>query len=179
MGCKCKNRVEVKFAKVKPNAIIPSKRDEDAGLDIYACFDEDYIVIRPLETKLISTGIKAYAGTDWWFELKERGSNGVKGIGQRAGVIEGVYQGEWFVPITNHNDVPVIIVKNGVDKEQIFNKEGYPYEFEDIIFYPYEKGICQAVLLPIPKLDIKEITEEELMSFESIRGTGALGSSGK
>src|SRR5690606_33646017 len=29
----------VYFAKVKPHAIIPSKRDEDAGYDIYACVD--------------------------------------------------------------------------------------------------------------------------------------------
>ena len=28
------------------------------GFDIYACFDEDYIVINPHETKLIPTGIK-------------------------------------------------------------------------------------------------------------------------
>ena len=35
----------VKFAKIKPNAIIPTKRLEDAGYDIYPCFDEDYIII--------------------------------------------------------------------------------------------------------------------------------------
>ena len=35
------------FAKVNPNAIIPSKRLEDAGYDLYACFDEDYMVIQP------------------------------------------------------------------------------------------------------------------------------------
>ena len=40
----------IKFAKVKPNAKIPTKRLEDAGLDIYACFDEPNIVIR--HTKL-------------------------------------------------------------------------------------------------------------------------------
>ena len=45
------------FAKVRPNAIIPSKEDENAGYDIYACFDEDYMVIPPHSTKLIPTGI--------------------------------------------------------------------------------------------------------------------------
>ena len=45
------------FAKVNPNAIIPSKRDEDGGYDVYACFDEDYMVIQPHETKLIPSGI--------------------------------------------------------------------------------------------------------------------------
>ena len=32
----------VKFAKVRPTAKIPTKRDEDAGYDIYANFEEDY-----------------------------------------------------------------------------------------------------------------------------------------
>ena len=41
----------VKFAKVHPNAIIPSKREEDMGFDIYACFDEDYIMIKYLLKK--------------------------------------------------------------------------------------------------------------------------------
>ena len=48
---------ELYFAKVKPNAIIPSKRDEDAAYDIYACFDDDYLVIPPHKTVLIPTGI--------------------------------------------------------------------------------------------------------------------------
>ena len=38
---------QIKFAKVKPEAIIPSKRVEDAGFDIYACFEEEYMVIKP------------------------------------------------------------------------------------------------------------------------------------
>ena len=33
------------FAKVKPDAIIPTKKTENAGYDIYACFDEAYIEI--------------------------------------------------------------------------------------------------------------------------------------
>ena len=39
----------IKFAKVKPNAKIPTKREEDAGYDIYACFDEDYITINCID----------------------------------------------------------------------------------------------------------------------------------
>ena len=71
---------EIKFAKVHPNAIIPSKRDEDMGFDIYACFDEDYIVINPHETKLIPTGIASSCSSDWGFLVFERGSTGSKGI---------------------------------------------------------------------------------------------------
>ena len=72
----------IKFAKVKPNAKIPTKRLEDAGLDIYACFDEPNIVIRPHETKLIPTGIALACDTDYCFILKDRGSKGKRRIGK-------------------------------------------------------------------------------------------------
>ena len=89
--------VEVKFAKVKEGAIVPSKRDEDMGFDIYACFDEDYIKIDPHETKLIPTGIASACDPEYGFLLKERGSTGSKGIALRAGVIDSGYRNEWFV----------------------------------------------------------------------------------
>ena len=41
---------KILFAKVKPDAIIPTKREEDAGFDIYSLFDEESIVINPHET---------------------------------------------------------------------------------------------------------------------------------
>ena len=79
---------ELYFAKVKDGATIPSKREEDGGYDVYACFEEDYIVIQSHETKLIPTGLASAVSSDYVILLRERGSNGSKGIGQRAGVID-------------------------------------------------------------------------------------------
>ena len=45
------------WAKVKPDAKIPQKRYEDAGYDLYPCFEEDYMVIEPHETKLVPLGV--------------------------------------------------------------------------------------------------------------------------
>ena len=45
------------FAKVNPDAVIPVKRNTDAGYDCYACFEEDYIIIEPHQTKLIPLGV--------------------------------------------------------------------------------------------------------------------------
>ena len=163
---------ELYFAKVKPNAIIPSKREEDAAYDIYACFDDDYLVIPPHQTILIPTGIATVFSSKWVALLRERGSNGSKGLAQRAGVIDSGYRGEWFVPLTNTNRVPVVIVKKGVELPLI-------YENSHAILYPYEKGIAQLLMVEVPKLRTKEITYEELLQFNSERGTGALGSSGK
>ena len=161
---------ELYFAKVKPKAIIPSKRDEDAAYDIYACFDEDYLVIPPHKTILIPTGIATVFSSKWVALLRERGSNGSKGLAQRAGVIDSGYRGEWFVPLTNTNRVPVVIVKKGVE---------LPLMYNDAIIYPYEKGIAQLLMVEVPKLRTKEISYEELQKYTSLRGTGALGSSGK
>ena len=163
---------ELYFAKVKPNAIIPSKREEDAAYDIYACFDDDYLVIPPHQTILIPTGIATVFSSKWVALLRERGSNGSKGLAQRAGVIDSGYRGEWFVPLTNTNRVPIVIVKKGVELPLI-------YENSHAILYPYEKGIAQLLMVEVPKLRTKEITYEELLQFNSERGAGALGSSGK
>lgn len=165
-----KAMVDIYFAKIKEDAQIPCKESENAGYDIYACFDEEYMVINPHETKIIPTGIKSAVCEDYYFQIFERGSTGTKGIGQRCGVIDSGYRGEWFIPVTNHNsDKSIVIAKEDA------NVSG----FEDCIIYPYKKAICQAVLLPVPKTRVNIVSEEEIMAMESQRGEGALGSSKK
>ena len=159
---------KVYFSKIKPNAIIPSKTEENAGRDIYACFDEAYLVIAPHKTVMIPTGIASACSNDYYFQLFERGSTGTKGIGQRCGVIDASYRNEWFVPITNHNNIPLVITKDNKTET-----------CEDFIVYPYSKAICQAVLLPVPKVEVKEIPYEELLNMKSDRMLGKLGSSNK
>ena len=156
------------FAKANPKAIIPSKRVEDGAFDIYACFEEDAMKIEPHQTVLVPTGIASEFSSDYVAIIKERGSTGSKGIGQRCGVIDSGYRGEWFIALTNHNQVPLVIAKESV-KDQ----------FQVCIVYPYEKGICQCMMVEVPKLKIEEISYEQLLKIESERGTGALGSSGK
>lgn len=159
------------FAKVNPNAIIPSKRDEDGGYDVYACFDEDYMVIQPHETKLIPSGIATAFSPKWVAIIKERGSNGSKGIAQRCGVIDSGYRNEWFVPLTNTTNKTVTISK--LPKEQL------PLMLQEGIVYPYTKGIAQFIMVEVPKLNTHEVDFDTLKAFESERGLGALGSSGK
>ena len=165
------NENDLYFAKVSPNAIIPSKRLEDAGYDLYACFDEDYMVIEPHETKLISSGIATAFSPKYVAILKERGSNGSKGIAQRCGVIDSGYRNEWFVPLTNTTTKTVVISK--LPKEQL------PLMLQEGIVYPYTKGIAQFIMVEVPVLDVHEISFDDLKRIESERGMGALGSSGK
>ena len=156
------------FSKVNAAAMIPSKRVEDGAFDVYACFEDDYLLLNPHETKLVPTGIASAFSADYVAILKERGSTGTKGIGQRCGVIDSGYRGEWFIPITNHNDRSLIIAKEKVAKH-----------FEQALVYPYEKAIAQCLMVVVPKFKTCEIPHEELLKFKSERGVGALGSSGK
>ncbi len=164
------NAQRIYFAKVNERAIIPSKRKEDGAFDIYPCFKEDYRIIMPHETELIPTGLASAFSSAYVAILKERGSTGTKGMGQRAGVVDSGYRGEWFIPITNHNKVPLVIMK--AEAKQ-------PKEFGECIIYPYEKAISQCVMVEVPQLEVTEMSYEELLKFESERGVGRLGSSGK
>lgn len=163
----------VKFAKVRPTAIIPTKREEDAGYDIYANFTEDYIMISPHETVMIPTGIACACDIDYCFILKERSSTGTKGIAQRCGVIDSGYRGEILVPITNTTNRNIYIAK----KDTRIALPGVPEELMQI--YPYEKAIAQLLLVPVPTADVEEYTYEELKAIPSKRGVGRLGSSEK
>lgn len=155
------------WAKVKEGAKIPSKRVEDAGYDLYPCFEEDYLEIAPHETKLVPLGVASAFDSEFVMILKERGSTGTKGIAQRSGVIDSGYRGEYMAPITNLNTRPLVIKKENVEYTN------------DAIVYPYEKAICQGVLLRMPQLECEEIGLDELQAISSERMAGKLGSSGK
>lgn len=161
------------WAKVKENAIIPTKREEDAGYDLYPCFDEDYLEIAPLHTKLVPLGIATAFDREYVMILKERGSTGTKGIAQRSGVIDSGYRGEYMAPVTNVNDKPVRIAKKAI--VETWDEK----TLSSYIIYPYEKAVCQGVLLRMPQLESEELSYEDLCKIESERKSGLLGSSGK
>ena len=166
---------KIYFAKANPNAKIPSKRSEDAGYDIYACFDEPYIVVKPHETKMIPTGIVSACDEGYCFILKERGSTGTRGIAQRCGVIDSGFRGEWFVPITNTADHPLVLIRD----LEVFQATDIVRRTPVVQNYFIEKAIAQALLIPVPQTEVVELTLDEINSFESERGAGALGSSQK
>lgn len=159
------------WAKVRPDAVIPQKRAEDAGYDLYPCFDEDWMEIAPLETKMIPMGVASAFDSDCVIFLKERGSTGTKGIAQRSGVIDSGYRGEYLCPVTNLNKKPLRIIKKEA-AAKVDDPDAY-------LFYPYEKALCQAVLLPIVQAESAEISLDELKAMASERKAGRLGSSGK
>ena len=167
------------WAKVKENAIIPTKRDEDAGYDIYANFDENYRFIKSGETVMIPTGIASCIPVGYYMQIEERGSSGSKGIKYSAGVFDAGFRGEWNLMVTNTTDKVIAIIKHDFLEE---HKELFDNLVKRnlMIVYPYEKAIFQAILHSTNNQVIpQEISYDELKNIPSERGTGRLGSSNK
>lgn len=161
------------FAKVKEGAIVPSKRDEDAGFDFYACFEEDFIKFAPFETKLIPTGIACALDKQHYLQIEERSSTGFKGLKKSAGVIDSGYRGEIFICLYNANQTPLYISKLEFEEiEKLEKKKAF-------VYISYKKAIAQGVVHKLPKLKVKEISYKELKAISSERKTGALGASNK
>lgn len=167
---KRKSNPTILFAKVRETAKIPTKEVENAGYDVYADFEQGYMVLGTNTVKLIPTGIASSVLDDWALIVKERGSTGVKGMSVRAGIVDSGYRGEIFVALNNTSEQPIIIAKEGAT---------LPEWSEGLVIYPYEKAIAQLLLVPVPKAFTKEITYDELKAIPSKRGEGALGSSQK
>lgn len=163
--------VNIKFAKTHPNAKIPTKRREDAGWDLFPCFDEDWIEIPAFENRLVPIGIASALDKEWGFIFRERGSTGAKNIKVSAGVIDSGFNGSWFVDIYNGNKVSLFISKFGETGEQ-----SPLTEHPNAILYPYDKAIAQALLVYVPDTNEEVVDYDEIKNRETARGMGQLGS---
>jgi dUTPase len=159
----------VLIAKVNPNAIIPSKKEENACYDFYACFNGEEMFIPKGKPTLVPTGLATSMLPKYFLNLKhERGSSGIHGMAILSGVVDSGYRGEIFINIT-----PLY-------KNIAISKDTYEVlETEDTIVYPYSKAIAQGSFEEVSNIRIKEISYEQLKAIPSERGTGKLGSSGK
>jgi len=185
------------FAKVESNATIPSKRDEDAGYDIYTC-ETETIIISPCSTRMIDTGIAIACSNNYFPKFFDKGGMGSKGIIVGAGVGDSGYRDKYFIPLINTNQSKWVVItnqsQNEIDNADYFDLDDklfkkaeehklYGYNNKilktECIIKPLNKAITQFVMLPVPKLNVKEITYEELKNMKSERKLGKMGSSGK
>lgn len=157
------------FARCKEGAILPTKRKEDSGYDIYACFEEEGLLLKPGDIRLIPTGICSAFSLEFVLFIKERSSTGAVGLSARMGVIDSGYRGEINIALNNTSNIPILIDK---DVDKVVKESG-------LVRYPYSKAIAQGVFCVIPTMEAKEITYEELLAISSVRGETFLGASGK
>ena len=69
------------------------------------------------------------------------------------------------------------MIKEVIKEQKLDSKEDLLEKHT--VLYPMSKAIAQFVLLPVPKINVEEITVEELLSHETERMEGKFGSSGK
>jgi dUTP pyrophosphatase len=170
---------EVFFAKVREGAVIPSKRKEDAGLDIYAELsnfkrETDEGVVYEIEcpvlaTTLVPTGLATAMPNTHYLNLKhERGSTGVQSMSVLAGVVDSGFRNEMFIALTPLHK-PVLIT-SAVDKVEVNDTH---------ILYPLTKAIAQGTIDLVPDAKLTTIDLETLQNIPSERGMTMLGQSGK
>ena len=157
------------FARCKEGAILPTKRKEDSGYDIYSCFEEESLLLNPGDIRLIPTGICSAFSTEFVFFIKERSSTGAVGLATRMGVIDSGYRGEINIALNNTSNIPILIDKSIT---KVVKETG-------LVRYPYSKAIAQGVFCVIPTLEVREISHAELLAISSARGETFLGASGK
>ncbi len=161
--------MELKIVRCHPDAKLPYKREEDGCYDLYACFDENELMWEVGDIKLVGTGLKTYFSNEYFIQLHEKSSAFKQRLLMRSGIIDSGYRGEIFVCLENNTDKPIEISKSINDYEIT----------EDYIRIPYNKSICQFSLQKVEKSSILEISQEELDTYKSERGEGAIGSTGK
>ena len=155
------------FYKENEKAILPSKREEDAGFDVYMVPSDTDIIIEKGQTLLLDTGLKSAFDKDYVLLGRERGSTGIKGMRFGAGVIDSGYRGNIMIPINNTSDKPICLTHDNRTSD------------DNMICYPQNKAIGQLLLVPVIHADVTELTKEQYDSLESQRGQGAFGSSNK
>lgn len=143
-------KTNIKFAKVKPDAKIPTRGSSfAAAYDLYSCTETE---INPGETKMVSTGLAIQAPSGYFGAIFARSGLATK-QGLRpancVGICDEDYTGEYIVPL--HND-----------------------STEHRIIH-YGDRIAQLVFLPYLNVEFQEV--ECLDKTE--RGSGGFGSTGK
>lgn len=141
----------MKIIRMEHNKHLPEYKTEgSSGMDLYAAIDEP-ITLKPLERKLIPTGIKIEIPIEYEAQIRARSGLSVKhGITliNAIGTIDADYRGEVCVGLVNLSD-----------KEYTINPED---------------RIAQMVIAKVEKAQIEVTTE----LAESARGAGGFGSTG-
>lgn len=145
--------VSVQIKKLKENANIPQRGSEhSAGYDLYACIDEETVIIPPHSTVKIGTGISLALPNGYFGAIFARSGLAAK-EGLRpancVGVADSDYRGEYIVALHNDTDTQKS-VKNG-------------------------DRIAQLVVMPFLEVAFEETETLD----ETARGEGGFGSTGK
>ena len=147
-------RIELKYKKVKPNAIEPTRGSEyAAGLDLYACIDEE-ITIKPGCTEMIGTGIALEIPHGMYGAIVARSGLSIKedlAPANKFGVIDSDYRAEVMVALHNHST-------------EVYRSVKPNQRIAQLLILPYY--VCDQLI------EVDELSETQ-------RGANGFGSTGK
>lgn len=142
----------LKIERLENNKILPEYKTEGAaGMDLCAAIDKS-VVLKPLERKLIPTGLKIELEHGYEAQIRPRSGLSIKhGITliNCVGTIDEDYRGEVCIPLVNISDKEYTIEPN--------------------------ERIAQMVITKVEQAKIEVVTE----LTATIRGEGGFGSTGK
>ena len=145
--------MEIKIKKLNEKAMLPSGGSaKAAGYDLYACLEEDTLVIAPHTTALVGTGLAAAIPEGYFGGIFARsGLASKQGLrpANCVGVVDADYRGE--IKVALHNDTD------------------QPHKISD------GERIAQLVVLPFLAVSF-QVTDE---LDETERGAGGFGHTGR
>ena len=161
--------MKIKIKKSHPNAITPRRaKDGDAAYDLF-CVERT--VIKPMERKVVSTGISIEIPEGYSGRVAPRSGLAVKeGIDVLAGVIDSNYRGEVGAVLINLN-LPEILFAKETESLQIYN---HLFDSENSVILNKGDRIAQLIIEKCHNVDWEEVNE--LSSTE--RKDGGFGSTG-
>ena len=144
--------LNIEFAKLDPDAIIPTKGSpQAAGWDLYAL---EETTVRRNVSSMIKTGLVIAIPNGWEGQIRCRSSLGKKGMIMPNGIgtIDSDYRGELMVLATWIGEGDEFIIDKG-------------------------ERVAQLLFSRVPKVNFVERKFEELGN--TVRGEGGFGSSGR
>ena len=139
----------LKVERLTASAKLPSRAyDNDAGFDLYA---DESVRINAHQRANIRTGIRVEIPEGYCLLIKDRGSTPGLGLTHAAGVVDQDYRGEVFLTVINFTSWPIDISTG--DK------------------------LLQFLVVPVPKVTLKDVTSTGGISTSTSRGEKKLGSS--
>ena len=145
-----------KFAKMTEEAVIPKyAKPGDAGMDIYALTGQ--VIPSNARGVLIKTGLKVWLPEGYELQVRPRSGMSAKTsirVANAPGTVDEGYTGEICVICDNLSN-------------------------QDFIIDTDNRRIAQAVIKKVPKIQVEEISIEEMEQRTTERGDNGFGSTGR
>lgn len=145
-----------KFAKMTEEAVIPKyAKPGDAGMDIYALTGQ--VIPGNARGFLVKTGLKVWLPEGYELQIRPRSGMSAKTairIANTPGTVDEGYTGEICVICDNFSN-------------------------QDFVIDADNRRIAQAVIKEVPKIEVQEISIEEMEQRITERGDNGFGSTGR